>query len=366
MIEFSPSDEQRMLIDSVHRFAANVMRPAAHEADEQCQIPPDIIEKGWDLGILPGMLPNEFGGYSDDSAIVTGVLALEELGWGDISMAMSILAPGLFAIPVLLGGTDSQKRDILPAFCDAPRPQMTGAVMEPNLLFDVFRPTLNATFNRDSATLDGEKTYVPCAEDSKAIIVHGQSAASGYTCGFIVQKDSPGFEIGPRNQLMGLRALPSYPIKLHGVKISKDQIIGREDQTTYKSIVNRSRIGLGALAVGVARAAYEYARDYARERIQFGVPIATKQAIAFKLAEMAIEVDAARLMVWEAAWLAQRGQDVTQTAAILKSHASRMSLSVTDSAVQILGGHGYIRDHPVERWLRDARGVSAFEGMIIV
>jgi len=366
MIEFTPSDEQKMLRDSIHRFAENDIRKAAHEADEHSATPPEVVAKGWELGILPGLIPEEYGGYADGQSAITGALALEEVAWGDLSVALNIWTPSLFALPILMSGTAEQKQQFLPRFCDTQRPIMTAAVIEASVMFDVWKPSVTITKKQSKVTLDGEKTYVPLATEAEAMIVYGRDSQTGQVDGYIVERETSGLEVCERNQLMGIRALPTYRIKLSGVTVSPDQRIGGEKGTEFARIINRSRIALGAMAVGVARAAFEYARDYARERVQFGVPIASKQAIAFRLADMAIEVDAARLLVWEAAWQADQGNDSTQSAAVLKQHIARMALFVTDSAVQILGGHGYIREHPVERWLRNARGFSTFDGLAMV
>lgn len=366
MITFTPTDEQQMLIDTVHRFAENNVRKVAHDADEASQIPEDVIAKGWELGILPGLIPEAYGGYADDAPALTGVLALEELAWGDLSIALNILAPALFALSVLAGGTEEQKKTWLPRFCDADRPIMTAALIEPSLSFDPWRPTTTATKVDSGVVLRGEKSFVPLAADAEQVIVFARDGETGRVDGFLVEKGAAGLEICERNLLMGLRALPSYRISLSDVTVPDSARLGGEPGSAFATILNRGRVALGALAVGVARASLEYARDYAKQRIQFGVPVATKQAVAFRLADAAIEIDAARLMTWEAAWKADRGQDITREAAILKQYVARMSLFATDTGVQVLGGHGYIRENPVERWLRDARGFAAFDGLALV
>jgi alkylation response protein AidB-like acyl-CoA dehydrogenase len=198
------------------------------------------------------------------------------------------------------------------------------------------------------------------------MIVYATDSETGRVDAYIVSREAGQFEVGKRNLLMGIRALPTFQVNFPDVTLSSEARLGGDQGIDYGQLLSRSRIALGALAVGVARASFEYARNYARERVQFGVPIATKQAVAFKLADMAIEVDAARLLVWEAAWNADSNLDLIATATQLKQHISRMSLFVTDNGVQVLGGHGYIREHPVERWLRNARGFATFEGLALV
>jgi alkylation response protein AidB-like acyl-CoA dehydrogenase len=325
-----------------------------------------VVAKGWELGLLPGLIPEQYGGYAEGPGAVTGALALEEMAWGDLPITLKMWTPALFALPVLLGGTEDQKKQYLPAFCDMDRPIASAALIEPTVTFDPWRPTTTATRCNGHYELSGEKTYVPLAADAERMIVYASDSETGKVDGYIVEKGAAGLEIGDRNLLMGVRALPTYSVRLSDVKVAKPNRVGGEDGTDYAAILNRGRIALGALAVGVARASFEYARDYAKERVQFGVPIASKQAIAFRLADVAIEIDALRLVVWEAAWQADQGHDITQAGAQLKYYTSKAAMMAADSGVQVLGGHGYIREHPVERWLRNARGFSTFDGLAII
>ena len=188
----------------------------------------------------------------------------------------------------------------------------------------------------------------------------------GATQAFLVRKDSPGLRVVERERNLGLHALPSFRVELEGCAVPAGQRLGGEAGCDFGLLLGASRVALAALAVGVARAAYDYSLEYAKERTAFGEPIARRQVIAFMLAEMATEVESARLMAWEAAWRLDRGGDATREAALAKNFADDMALAVTDRAVQILGGHGYIRDHPVEMWLRNARGFAVLEGLAIV
>ncbi len=367
MITFTPTEEQGMLVDAIRRYAENQLRKVAHDADEASEVSDDILAKGWELGLLPGLIPEEYGGYADGPGAVTAALALEELAWGDLSIALKLWTPALFALPILISGTDPQKKTYLPAFCDVECPPATAALIEPRVTFDPWRPATTATRCDDGTVmLEGEKTYVPLADTAERMIVYATDSQTGKVDGYIVERGMAGLEIGERNKLMGIRALPTFALKLAGVRVPEANRLGGEAGTNYAAILNRSRIALGALAVGIARAAFEYARDYAKERVQFGAPIATKQAIAFRLADVAIEIDGARLMVWEAAWHADQGHDLTQPATLVKRYAAKMALFATDSGVQVLGGHGYIREHPVERWLRNARGLVTFDGLAIL
>jgi acyl-CoA dehydrogenase len=366
MIAFTPTDEQKMLIDAIRRYAEGPLRKVAHDADEASDTPADVVSKGWELGLLPGLIPEAYGGYSEGDAAVTGALVLEELAWGDASIAMTLWAPANFALSVLHAGSEEQKKQYLPAFCDVDRPIATAALTEPSVLFDPWRPQTTATRSGDTITLNGAKTFVPLATDAERMIVYATNSETGKVDGYIVEKDTPGVTVGERVKLMGFRAVPMFTVTLTNAAVPAENKLGGDAGTDYVTILNRSRIALGALAVGVSRASFEYARDYAKERVQFGSPIATKQAIAFRLAEVAIEVDAARLMVWEAAWKADQGEPLTQDVTVLKHYIDKMAIYTTDSGVQVLGGHGYIREHPVERWLRNARGFATLDGLALV
>ena len=200
--------------------------------------------------------------------------------------------------------------------------------------------------------------------DADLLLVYANEG--GNTQGFIIEKGTPGLEVVEREKNAGIKALATYELTLKDCKVPQGNRLGGDKGCDFNRIINLSRVALSGMAVGVARAAYEYARDYAKERHAFGEPIASRQAIAFMLAEMAIDIDATRLMAWEAAWKLDRNEDATKEASLAKMYADDMAISVTNNAVQVLGGHGYIRDHPVELWFRNGRGFATFDGMAIV
>ncbi len=365
MPSFTPTEDQQRLVDTINRYAKNDMRPAAHDADEDSKPPIDVVQTGWEIGLVPTAIPEFQGGLGDLSA-VTGVLAAEELAYGDLSMALHVLAPALFTYPIILYGTDEQKQNLLPMFVEQNFIPATAALLEPGIAFDPYELKTTATVDGDKARLNGVKAYVPLAADAPWMLVYARDSESGRVDAYLVEYSVRGVEIEEREQLMGVRALPMYRVKFDDATVDRACRLGGEKGADYNALLNRSRVALAALAVGVARGAFEYARDYAKERVQFGAPIATRQAIAFMLAEMAIEVDAARMMAWEAAWKLDQGEDATKEAYLAKQYADKAVLFVTDSAVQTLGGHGFIREHPVERWLRNGRGFTTFDGLALV
>lgn len=365
MVSFIPTEDQQLLIETLRRFAAKDVRAVAHDHDEASSPPLEVIETGWKLGLIPSAIPEELGGFGEMSA-VTGVLAAEELAYGDLSVAMHILTPALFAYPVVLFGTADQRESLLPMFLDEAFAPATAAFLEPGINFDPFAMQTTASPDGDHTLLNGMKAYVPLAAESQLMLVYARNAETGVIEGYVVERGAAGVTIERREALMGLRALPMYRVHFNQVTLGADARLGGAVGIDFQTLVNRSNVALAALAVGVARGSYEYARDYAKERVQFGRPIAQNQAIAFLLAEMAIEIDATRLMAWEAAWKLDRGEDATREAYLARQYANRMALFVTDGGVQTLGGYGFIREYPVERWLRNGRGFPTFDGLAVV
>ncbi|MBM3151858.1 MAG: acyl-CoA dehydrogenase [Chloroflexi bacterium] len=361
MYSFEPSDEQKMLIDAVSRFAASDLRPAAHDAEEAKELPLKLINKGWELGVLQASIPEAYGGFGDRSA-VTGILAAEELAYGDLAGALAIGAPGLFAMTILLAGSEEQKKKYLLPVIEAAWSPYTAALIEPAFNFDPNDLKTVAKTKGGDYFLDGEKTYVPYALQAETMVVF--ASLDGRTRGFLLPKGTPGVIIAAeRQKLLGLNAIPFYAVKLEGVKLGSESLLPGD----FSPILASSRVALASMAIGVAKAAFEYSRDYAKERDVFGVKVAQKQAIAFMLAEMATEIEAARLLVWEAAWMIDAGkEDAARQAYLALTGASDMVMMVTDRAVQILGGHGYIREHPVELWMRNGRGFPMFTGLAMV
>jgi acyl-CoA dehydrogenase len=364
MYAFEPSDEQKMLLDAIHRYVTNDVRPAAHDADEEENFPTGLIEKGWELGVLQASIPEDYGGFGDHST-VTGVLAAEGLGWGDLAGALAVLTPGLFALPILFCGSEQQKQKYLPPIIDAEWESVSAAMIEPHFDFDPNDMSTMAAESGDRYLISGEKVFVPYAAGAEAFIVYAQ--LDGKTQGFIMPSDAQGIEIDGRQGLLGINALPLYKMRFNEVSIPKQNRLGEEDGHDFAPIIDASRVAIAALGVGLSKAAFEYSRDYAKDRDVFGMKVAQKQAIAFMLAEMATEIESIRLLVWEAAWMIDEGkEEANKHAYLAHMGAMDMAMMVTDRAVQILGGHGYIREHPVEMWMRSGRGIAAFAGLAIV
>lgn len=364
MYSFEPTEEQKMLIDTVARYASSNLRPASHDADEENLIPINLIKKGWELGVLQASTPEIYGGFGDHSA-VTGVLAAEEMAFGDLAGTLSVMAPGLFAIPILLVGSEEQKKEYLPAIVEGDWAPYTAAIIEFHYDYDPNELRTEAMIDGDDILINGEKTFVPLAKEADKMLVY--ASLNGQTQGFIVPNGAQGVLVGERQKLLGVNALPVYPVKFDNVRVPLKNRLGGENGHNFSPILASMWLATAAMALGVSKGALEYAINYAKEREVLGSKVAQKQAIAFMMAEMATEIEAIRVLTWEAAWMLDTGkEDAYKEAYLAYSGAADMAMMVTDRAVQILGGHGYIREHPVEKWMREGRGFATFTGLAII
>ena len=363
MVNFKPTEEQELIRETMAGFAREVLRPQMREADEGDAVPEAVVQRGWELGLVQSAIPEKHGGYGDARSAVTGALLLEELAYGDLGITLHLLVPRLITIPLLTAGTDAQRDRWLPRFAGPEFTVGTAAFVEPRWDFEASAMATRAERQGGDWVLTGQKCLVPLADRAETFLVY--AAAPDGLAAFVVERGAPGITVGEREKNMGIRALNTFAVNFDKVRVPAAERLGGEG-VRLESLVDASRVAIAALAVGVSRAAFDYARDYAKERRAFGVAIGQKQAIAFKLADMAIEIDSMRLLTWEAAWKLDRGEPATREACLAKQYAVNSSLAVTDNAVQILGGHGYIRDHAVELFLRNARGFAAIEGVAIV
>jgi len=362
LIDFEPTDEQQLIVETVRQFAANEIRPVARDAAEARKLPGAVLGQAHELGLVALGLDSAHGGGGERSAL-TGVLIAEELAFGDLAIALAILSPSMTALPVNDFGSEEQKRRLLPAFTAARFAPGALALLESDPRFDPLHPETRATRDGGDFVLSGEKCLVPWIDGGEEVLVIAREDDAPQA--FIVPRSAHGLVATPEKNL-GLDALPTMELALDGVRVPAGARLGGESGCDVRAIIIRGRVGLAATAIGVARAAFEIARDYAKQREAFGAPIATKQAIAFKLADMAIEIDALRMLVWEAAWHLDVGADAARPALLASRQAARVAVEVTDGAVQVLGGHGYIRDYLPEMQLRNARGFACFEALTLV
>ncbi len=370
MFDLEPTEDQKLMVQTARELAKNEMDPAAHDADEASALPKDFLKKSWELGLACAAIPEKYNGAAMERSAVTGALIAEELGYGDTSMALAMLAPATVAYPVLDYGTDQQKDIVLPVCTGAEFPKLTSALMEPHFDFD---PTsLRTTAIRQGANyvLNGVKCLVPNGSTAESFLVYAREIGAGQgfdgVQAFFVQKGLPGVTVSEKEKNMGVRALDTVALTLNDVQVSPDTRVGGPKGIDFERIMSYSRVAQSAIAVGVARRAFEHSVQYALERKTWGQPIASRQSIAFMVADMRIELDAARLLVWEAAWRLDKGEKATKESYLAKMATDEMVLKVTDDAVMVMGGHGFIRENPVERWLRDGRGFATFDGLSMV
>lgn len=365
MIDFRLTEEQERIRRLAHEFAEREIRPVAAYYDEVEEMPWPVLEKAARIGLTSFQYPEEYGGGGMTSALVACLVA-EELAWGCLGIATAIAGAGLAAVPIMLAGTPQQKARYLPRFCNGVY-LGSFALTEPEAGSDAASIRTTAVRKGDRYILNGQKRFITHGGIADLYVIFATVAPGtghrGITA-FIVEKGTPGLSAGKKEKKMGMRASHTGDVILENVEVPVENRLGEEGQGFYIAMQSfeHTRPMVAAMAVGVARAAYEYALQYARERVQFGKPIITKQAIRFLLADMATEIEAARLLAWRAAWMVDQGMPANVAASMAKAFAADMAMRVTTDAVQILGGYGYMREYPVEKWMRDAKILQIVEG----
>ncbi len=373
---FELTPEQREIQALCREFAANEIRPISLAVDEaDTEMPWEIWHKAADLAITSYMLPEEYGG-GGMTDVFTQCLVQEELCFGCSGIGNLLTSNGFFAEPVLELGTEEQKRRWIEPLCSERPPLTALATTEPDAGSDAAAMTTAATRQGDGYVLRGQKTWISNGGLGEYYVVFATVAPGTRSRGvtaFLVEKGDAGVSFGAPMRKMGQRAIVNAEMFFEDVFLPEDRRLGDEGQGFYGLMrtFDRSRIVLGSAATGLARAALEYATEYAKTRVQFGKPIAEHQAIAFRLADMAVRVDAARLLVWRAARAIDAGEQVAKEAAMAKLFASETAMWCAWAAVQTLGGWGYSREYPVEKWMRDAKleeieeGTSEIQRLII-
>lgn len=365
-VHFDLSDEQKQFQELAHLFADNEIRPVAPHYDENEEFPWDLMKKANELGLMTYMFPEEFGGAGVTSA-VTDCIVTEELAWGCAGVATALGGTGLCATPILIAGSPTQKAKYLTRFTD-PRKLTLGAyaITEPNAGSDVAAMKTTARKVDGGYVLNGTKHFITnggLADVYTVFATVDPARRADGICAFIVEKEM-GVKAGKKERKMGIRASHTAQIHLEDVFVPEENLLGDEGDGFLVAMrtFEHTRPLVASMAVGVARAAFEYALDYSQQREQFGKPIARLQAIGFMLADMATEIDAARLLTWRSAWMLDQGLPVNKEASMAKRFAADTAMKVTTDAVQVLGGVGYMRDYPVEKWMRDAKIMQIYEG----
>jgi acyl-CoA dehydrogenase len=364
MIGFELTQEQVALQDMARKFAANEIRPKAVEYDHAAKFPEDILEKAFGLGLMSGFIPEEYGGLG--LSALDACIMDEELAWGCTGIATSLTCNGLALSPILIAGTDEQKKKFVAPFAEKLQ-YASFCLTEPGAGSDVGGIATTAKKEGDSYLLNGRKCFMTNASYASQYTVFASTDRSKGHKGlsaFVVPRSLPGVSVGKKEDKMGQRASDTADVLLEDVKVPAENLLGKEGEGFKIAMItlDYARPSVAAFAVGVARAAFELAMQYSKERVQFGVPIAMNQAIHFLLADMAMEIEAARLLTYKGAWLLDKGKRNTKESSFAKAFASDLAMRVTTDAVQIYGGYGYMRDYPVEKLMRDAKLLQIYEG----
>ena len=359
-ISFELTDEQRLLQQTAHEFAARELRPIAAEWDEREAYPSDLLARAARVGLTSYAVPAEYGGGGADA--VTSALISEELSWGCAGLASTIQATMFPVRPLLRFGTEEQRRHYLPLLAREQGTLAAIAFTEAHAGSDLSAIKAEARREGDDYVLSGEKVYVTNGGVADVTLVFAK--LDGEITAFLVERGDPGVAAGRIERKVGLRASHTGSVLLEDARIPKGRLVGEEGQGFEIALdfFQASRPQVAAGAVGVARAAFEHAAGYAREREAFGRPILDRQGVGFKLADMAMLLEAARLLVWRACAALDAGEDAGLLGSYAKAFAADAAMSITTDAVQVLGGAGVMRDQPVEKWMRDAKVFQIVEG----
>ena len=363
MVDFTLTDEQEDLRALAHDFAAKEIRPVAWEYDRESTWPQDIVEKAWDVGLLNTHVPEEYGGPGLD--YLSGCLIEEEMGWGCSGIGSSLMCNGLAIAPVVLGGSEEIKRHYLGMLAEEPK-LASFCLTEPDAGSDVSGMRTTATRNGAGYVLNGTKTFITNGSHADWYTVYAKTdmdAGHKGISAFVVPREA-GVTVDKKEDKLGQRASDTAMISFHDVEIPAENLLGEENKGFKLAMMtlDRTRPGVAAMAVGIGRAAMEFAADYSKERVQFGVPIAMHQAIQFMIADMATKVHLSRLATWNSAVLLDQGARNTIESSHAKRFAADAAMEVTTDAVQVYGGYGFIKEYPVEKLMRDAKIMQLYEG----
>ncbi len=359
--DLTPTDDEQMLVDVVTELATEMVRPAAAEANEACRAPDDLLKAGLEIGLPLLAVPEDLGGISTERSAMAGTLVAEALAKGDMGLAVACLAPGAVSTALSLWGSDEQQATYLPAFTGDDVPAAALAITEPRPLFDPFRLRTTATRDGDGYRLNGIKSMVPRGADAELFVIAAE--LEGTPALFLVESSSPGLEIEAEPS-MGLRAAALSRVVLKDVRVGALALLG--DPDAYTECVRLSRLAWCALSVGTAQAVLDYVIPYVNEREAFGEPVSHRQSVAFMVANIGIELQAMRLLTYKAASRAAQGKSFDREVALARRLCAERGMQIGNDGVQLLGGHGFVKEHPVERWYRDLRAIGLVEGGVLV
>ncbi|MCW3063826.1 MAG: acyl-CoA dehydrogenase domain protein [Solirubrobacterales bacterium] len=363
MVDFTLTDEQKAMREMAHDFATKEIRPVAWELDKDGTFPEEVIKKAWEVGLMNTHIPEEYGGPGLN--YLEGCLIEEELSWGCSGVQTSLGCNGLASAPVALAASDELKKEYLGRLTEAPL-LASFCLTEPDAGSDVSGMKTTAVKKGDKYVINGSKCFITNGEFANWYTVYAktdkEAGHRGISC-FVVPRDA-GVIVDHHEDKMGQRASNTATVSFNDVEIPADHLVGEENKGFKIAMMtlDRTRPGVAAMATGIARAAFEFAVAYSKERVQFGVPIAMHQAIQFMIADMATEIEASRLLTWKSAVLLDQGQRNTLVSSHAKRFAADTAMKVATDAVQIYGGYGFIKEYPVEKLMRDAKIMQLYEG----
>jgi acyl-CoA dehydrogenase len=363
VVDFTLTDEQKSLRELAHDFAAKEIRPKAWEYDRDGTWPQDIIDKAHDVGLMNTHVPEEFGGAG--LSYLDGCLIEEELAWGCSGIQTSLGANGLAGAPVLLGGSEEVQREYFGELVESPK-LASFCLTEPDAGSDVSGMRTRAVRKGDKYVINGSKCFITNGGYADFFTVYAKTdpdAGHRGISAFLVRKDDTVI-VDKKEDKMGQRASNTATITFNDTEVDAKYLLGEENKGFKLAMMtlDRTRPGVAAMATGIARAAFEFATEYSKERVQFGVPIAMHQAIQFMIADMATKVHLSRLATWNSAVLLDQGRRNTLESSHAKRFAADTAMEVTTDAVQVYGGYGFIKDYPVEKLMRDAKIMQLYEG----
>jgi len=363
VVDFTLTDEQKALREMARDFAEKEIRPVAWTYDRDGTWPQEIIEKAWEVGLMNTHVPEAYGG--PDLPALDGCVIEEELAWGGSGIQTSVGANGLAAAPVILAGSEGTKAKYLGMLTEAPK-LASFCLTEPGAGSDVSAMRTRAVRKGDTYVLNGQKCFITNGGHADWFTVYAKTdpeAGHRGISAFVVDKDDTVI-VDKKEDKMGQRASNTATITFNDTEVPAENLLGQENQgfKIAMATLDRTRPGVAAMAVGIARAAFEFAVGYSKERVQFGVPIAMHQAIQFMIADMATEIEAARLLTWQSAVMLDQGRRNTLASSHAKRFAADSAMKVTTDAVQVYGGYGFIKDYPVEKLMRDAKIMQLYEG----
>jgi hypothetical protein len=364
LFDITPDDEQSMFQEAVRDYAAEKVRPAAQKADADCSTPQELLAATNELGVNMLGVPEELGGVVGEQAAVGTVLIGEALAHGDMGIAYAALAPGAVATAIGHWGTAEQEATYLPAFTGEEVPAAALAILEPSPLFDPSKLETVARRDGEDWVLEGAKSLVARASDCELFIVAAEAEGHGPAL-FVIESGAKGLSV-EAEPAMGLRPAATGRLLLEGVRLPAGALMAEGERDAYVECVHRARIAWCALAVGTSQAVLDYVIPYVNDRTAFGEPISNRQSVAFTVSDIGIETEGMRLVTYRAASRADQAKDFAHEAALARRLCAAKGMQIGSDGVQLLGGHGYVKEHPVERWYRDLRAAGVMEGALLV